>query len=253
MAEDKKEKIKAATKEKGDTKKVDQEKDKCFVLMPFHEPVLSYFSDIIEPTIKKTDLVPITADSLFTSASIIDYIWKMIQEAKVLVAILTERNPNVFYELGLAHALGKPVILVSATMDDVPFDLRPYRVIIYNYMDPKWGDKLETDIEKAIFSVLGDASQAVPSTFRRIVNSQAPIETELESRISKLEDFQVKVNQTLAISIQDYSKLTSGSFKIDPHSPKVHGMRASVLPFTREIARSFWEEPPERSDFGDDE
>ena len=46
----------------------------------------------------------------------------------MLVAELTSRNPNVFYELGIAHALKKPVVLVSATEDDVPFDVRHIRV-----------------------------------------------------------------------------------------------------------------------------
>jgi len=47
----------------------------------------------------------------------------------VLLADLTGKNPNVFYELGLAHALAKPVILIAETLDDIPFDLRALRVI----------------------------------------------------------------------------------------------------------------------------
>lgn len=66
-------------------------------------------------------------------------IWKMIQEAKVLVAELTEKNANVFYELGLAHALGKPVVLIADNLGDVPFDLQSLRVIIYNKNDPASG------------------------------------------------------------------------------------------------------------------
>jgi hypothetical protein len=44
---------------------------------------------------------------------------------------MSERNPNVFYELGLAHAIGKPAILVAKTEEDIPFDLRHVRVIVY--------------------------------------------------------------------------------------------------------------------------
>jgi hypothetical protein len=72
-----------------------------------------------------------------------DQIWHGISTAKVLVAELTERNPNVLYELGLAHALKKPVVLVSSTEKDVPFDLQHIRVIYYDVMDPFWGAKVD--------------------------------------------------------------------------------------------------------------
>jgi hypothetical protein len=59
-----------------------------------------------------------------------------------VVAELTTKNPNVFYELGLAHALEKPVVLVSSNEGDVPFDLKHIRVIYYDLTDPFWGQKL---------------------------------------------------------------------------------------------------------------
>jgi hypothetical protein len=52
-----------------------------------------------------------------------DQIWRGINNSKVLIAELTTRNVNVFYELGLAHALQKPVVLVASNEPDVPFDL----------------------------------------------------------------------------------------------------------------------------------
>ena len=76
-----------------------------------------------------------------------DQIWSGINAAKVLLAEMTSRNPNVFYELGLAHALQKPVVLVSSNGDDVPFDLKHIRVIYYDVSDPFWGEKL---IEKSL-------------------------------------------------------------------------------------------------------
>jgi len=51
-----------------------------------------------------------------------------IEKSKVLLAEVTDKNPNVFYELGLAHAARKPVIFTSGKLDDVPFDLRHLRV-----------------------------------------------------------------------------------------------------------------------------
>jgi len=57
----------------------------------------------------------------------------------VLVAELTGGNPNVLYEPGLAHALRKPVELVSSNDGDVPFHVRQVRVIYYEMKDPFWG------------------------------------------------------------------------------------------------------------------
>jgi hypothetical protein len=100
--------------------------DTCFVMMPFSSPVGDYYSAIYEPAIQKAGLRPMRADAdIFGTGKIIDQVWRGINSAKVLVAELTQRNPNVFYELGLAHALDKPVVLVGSRSNeqDVPFDL----------------------------------------------------------------------------------------------------------------------------------
>jgi hypothetical protein len=159
----------------------------CFVLMPFKEPFDTYFTMIFEPAVLASNLRPRRGDSLFRPSPIMADIWQMIQEAKVLVAELTEKNANVFYELGLAHALGKPVILVSETIVDVPFDLQPLRVILYNKSDPAWGVKLKDDIVSSLGETLQDVTQAVPPMFRKIVKSQAPQDTDLSVRLSELE------------------------------------------------------------------
>jgi hypothetical protein len=103
--------------------------DSCFVMMPFANPVGGYYKTVYEPAIQKAGLKPIRADAdIFGTGKIIDQIWSGINSAKVLVCELTSRNPNVFYELGLAHALQKPVVLVSSNEGDVPFDLKHIRV-----------------------------------------------------------------------------------------------------------------------------
>lgn len=171
------------------TKKKAQKKLKglCFVLMPFREPFDTYFDAIITPAIKATGLKPIRGDSVFMSTSIVGDIWKKTQQAKVLIAELTEKNANVFYELGLAHAIGKPVILISESMDDVPFDLRNYRVITYDKDIPTWGVNLQKNIEDFLKATLSDPVAAVPSMFRRPVKSQAPRESETSLRLKALE------------------------------------------------------------------
>lgn len=136
--------------------------DSCFVVMPFDAPIGDYYSSIYKPAIEKAKLVPVRADNeIFGSGKIIDQIWAGINAAKVLVAELTMKNPNVFYELGIAHALQKPVVLVSSNEDDVPFDLKHIRVIYYNKDDPFWGQKLLNKVAENIVSAIKNPEEAV--------------------------------------------------------------------------------------------
>ncbi|OPY98901.1 hypothetical protein A5906_30545 [Bradyrhizobium sacchari] len=144
--------------------------DSCFVLMPFGSPVGEYYSQIYEPAIRKAGLRPVRADAdIFGTGKIIDQIWNGINSAKVLIAELTSRNPNVFYELGLAHALDKPVVLISSNEGDVPFDLKHIRVIYYNVSDPFWGEKLIEKVAENILSALTNPEEAV---FKRALSSK---------------------------------------------------------------------------------
>ncbi len=63
--------------------------------------------------------------------SILDRIYNQIANADIIVADMTGRNPNVLYEAGYAHALNKPVILLTQKADDIPFDLKHYPHIVY--------------------------------------------------------------------------------------------------------------------------
>jgi hypothetical protein len=89
-----------------------------------------------------------------------------MRSGQVLLADLTGKNPNVFYELGLAHAAQKPVIFTSALLDDVPFDLRHLRVIIYEVREPAWSSKLKTNITAYLKSAKNDPSKSIPQPFR---------------------------------------------------------------------------------------
>jgi len=136
--------------------------DSCFVIMPFADPIGGYYELIYEPAIKKTGLTPVRADTdIFGTGKIIEQIWAGLKRAKVLVAELTGRNPNVLYELGLAHALHKPVVLISSNEQDVPFDVRHVRVIYYDVNDPFWGEKLIAKVAENVTSALANPNDAI--------------------------------------------------------------------------------------------
>lgn len=136
--------------------------DTCFVMMPFAAPIGNYYDLIYKPAIEKAGLTPVRADTeIFATGKIMDQVWTGINTASVLVAELTMKNPNVFYELGIAHALKKPVVLVSANEQDVPFDLKHIRVIYYDMSDPFWGQKLMNKVAENILSAITNPEEAI--------------------------------------------------------------------------------------------
>ncbi len=136
--------------------------DTCFVVMPFADPIGGYYTSIYQPAIDLAKLKAVRADAdIYGTGKIIDQIWNGINNARVLIAELTGRNPNVLYELGIAHALKKPVVLVSSNEPDVPFDVRHVRVIYYDMRDPFWGKKLIEKVAENIVSALKNPAEAI--------------------------------------------------------------------------------------------
>lgn len=133
----------------------------CFVLMPFREPINSYYTPIIATAIRDVGLEPLRADEITKSGAIVDQIWKGIRRSVVCVAELTGQNANVMYELGLAHALGKPVVSLVQSMDDIPFDLKHLRHIVYHTSTVDWNTKLRTDLGAMLRSTLSNPRDAL--------------------------------------------------------------------------------------------
>lgn len=99
--------------------------------MPFDKKFHHVYSKAIQPAVKESGLTCSRIDESLTVSIIMDEIWKYIQESGIIIADLTNKNANVFYELGLAHSLRKDAILLSQDISDVPFDLTHWRVILY--------------------------------------------------------------------------------------------------------------------------
>ncbi len=124
-------------------------KPKAFVLMPFAEPYNACYERIFKPALRDAGYEVTRADDLFAPRPIMVDIAQSIKDSDLVLCEMSGKNPNVFYELGLAHALGKPVILVSQDKEDIPFDLRHIRVLLYDYTDVEWGKKLKQGIQSA--------------------------------------------------------------------------------------------------------
>lgn len=140
--------------------------DTCFVMMPFGEWFDKYYQDIYVPAIKDAGFEPVRADELFTTGSVVEQIWEQIRKAKVLLADLTGKNANVFYELGLAHADRKPVVFTAGQVEDVPFDLRHLRVIIYEVKEPEWAAALKQSVTDYLKNAMKEPEKSIPHPFR---------------------------------------------------------------------------------------
>lgn len=132
------------------------EPDYCFVLMPFSDfnDIQSVYDNHIKPVIEnKCELRCERADDIHDISGVMQSVWESVNRARIIIAEMTGRNPNVFYELGIAHTLGKPVIMITQSMDHVPFDLKHLRCIVYEYKPGKI-NKFENSLEKTINRVL---------------------------------------------------------------------------------------------------
>lgn len=152
----------------------------CFVIMPFKAPLDEVYLDVIKPAIEThpVSLRCIRADEIYTTGTVLGGIWEEIQKARLIISDLTNRNPNVFYELGLAHTIQKPVILLAQNIDDIPFDLRYLRYILYEFT-PRGAEKLRSQLVATVQNVL---SQPLS------VNLNDDVTFEMKTRIRELEE-----------------------------------------------------------------
>jgi hypothetical protein len=107
-----------------------QPKAFIFVLMPFDSKFNDIYTFGIRGATQEVGAYAERVDEQMFTGGILDRIFNQISKADVIVADMTGRNPNVFYEVGYAHALGKVVLLLTQDTDDIPFDLkhRPHTV-----------------------------------------------------------------------------------------------------------------------------
>lgn len=122
----------------------------AFVLMPFGGAFDALFDKLIAPALQRAGYEVTRADNVIDQRNVLRDIVSGIDEAHLIVADLTGLNANVFYELGLAHALGIPTLLITQALDAIPFDLRGYRANEYSLRFDQAGDLAEQLEEVAV-------------------------------------------------------------------------------------------------------
>lgn len=104
----------------------------AFVVMPFAPEFDDIYEYLIRGALSDAGFNVTRADDIRNQGNILGDVVQGIVAGDLIVADLTTANPNVYYELGLAHAAGKPTILLVQDIDEIPFDLRSYRILTYS-------------------------------------------------------------------------------------------------------------------------
>jgi AbiJ N-terminal domain 5 len=109
---------------------VSMETDLAAVMMPLRAEFTSIYKTISRAC-TSTGMRCLRADDIWEESAIVQDIFNLVFRAQVVIVDFTGKNPNVMYETGIAHTLGKHVIPISQSLDDVPFDLKHHRVLKY--------------------------------------------------------------------------------------------------------------------------
>jgi hypothetical protein len=125
-----------------------------FVAMPFVDALKPVYTDHILKVTNELNIICKRGDDFFTANRIMDDVWSAVFNSKLCIVDCTGRNANVFYELGIAHTLGRKAILIAQKIDDIPFDVRDLRTIIYEYT-PQGMSKFELVLKNTIKQELG--------------------------------------------------------------------------------------------------
>lgn len=133
------------------------------MLTPFSSDFDESYKTVVEAC-RKIGLRCVRGDEEEAHGDILTHILRLMVQSRLVIANIGSRNPNVYYELGIAHALDKPTILISETISDVPFDIQSKRILVYRTRD---------ELENTLPEVLARALAAPTKTEMQSVAQKA--------------------------------------------------------------------------------
>lgn len=102
-----------------------------FVLMPFDTAFKGIYNEHIKPLGAELGISIMRADDVYAAGPFMQKVWNGICSAHAIIADCTTANPNVFYEIGVAHTVGRPVMLITRSKEDVRSDIQHLEYIVY--------------------------------------------------------------------------------------------------------------------------
>lgn len=163
-----------------------------FVLMPFDKAFDDIYQLGIKPACVDAGAYCERVDEQIYEESMLQRIYNQISKTDIVVADMSTRNPNVFYETGYAHALGKRVILLTQDAKDIPFDLKHYPHIIYSNIS-----ELKNELNKRVkwFANNPTKSSKMPERFL----------------VFYFNDTRIEDGSILSVNLIDYSTTYGGN------------------------------------------
>jgi len=149
------------------------DRKKCFVLMPLADQYNEVYTEVYKPVSSQNSLDCWRVDEISRPGSITRDIVEGILDADLVIADLTSKNPNVFYELGIAHSVGNKTIMTAQSIADVPFDIANYRILIYE-QSITGSRKLKIELDKAIKELLA-ALDRTNNPFQEVISLRSPL------------------------------------------------------------------------------
>ncbi len=132
-----------------------------FMVMPFAAEFSPVYTDVIRPFAAALNLRLLRGDELSSSGgSVMEEVWAALNACRFVIADISNGNDNVFYELGIAHTLNKPAILITqaAAPEAVPFDVRHLRYLRYE-PTPDGFTRLQTDLQTTASRLLQELDE----------------------------------------------------------------------------------------------
>ncbi|MEK6289222.1 MAG: hypothetical protein AABO57_26205 [Acidobacteriota bacterium] len=186
--------------------------------MPFGPGFDDRYRRVYAPAIRDAGLQPLRADSLSKPSPIMEDVWRLTKLAGVLLADLTGCNVNVFYELGLAHGIQKPVVLITDNVQEIPFDLRSLRVLVTRDMQ---NAEMRRQLTRALQETVADPSGALPAAFV-LPNRGLEIAYTLGGRLIESDELDLIKNALNEVQDKDVKRITANIWKSLTEKQKNH-------------------------------
>lgn len=140
----------------------------CLAIMPMSDSTSclakewnEVYWQMIEPAVIQSPLEYTCTRSVVKLGNIIEEVLDSLNKADLVIADLTDRNPNVFYEIGVRHALRDRTILIAQTLEDVPFDLRQYSILVYDWRVKEGRERFKHALHELMNILESDPSKGV--------------------------------------------------------------------------------------------
>ena len=181
----------------------------CFVIAPIGDPESDtrkrsdqVLKHVISPAVQECGYKPIRADQISEPGMITSQVIQRIVDDDFVVADLTERNPNVFYELAIRHAIRKPLVQLIKKGEQIPFDVAGARTVHVDHHDLDSVEEAKREIVSQIHALENDSSQL-----------ETPISVSLD--LQMLRQSENPEQRSLADVLSAISELRSGVMGIE--------------------------------------